>query len=180
MEIPDSERLKFRFLSRADSELFFQLDQDPEVMRYINGGKPSSREDIRDCYIPRLESYADQSRGWGLWGMEDLESDDFLGWILVRPMYFFDDQMRDDTDLELGWRLFQSAWGKGHATEGASAVMQALILQNACERFSAAALEGNAASIGVMKKLGMEFLKKEVYPDPLGEEFCVFYSRSAR
>ena len=87
MEIPDSARLKFHFMTDADAERFYQLDSDPEVMRYITG-RAMTREDIAAWYIPRLRQYADQNRGWGLWGMTTLEDHRYIGWILVRPMHF--------------------------------------------------------------------------------------------
>jgi len=37
------------------------------------------------------------------------------------------------------------------------------------------AVEGNIASINIMKKLGMTFLKKEIHKDPIWEEEVVYY-----
>lgn len=179
MEIPNSERLKFHFMTAADREKFYQLDSDPEVMRYVTG-RALTREDIDGWYLERLAAYSDQERGWGLWGMTTLCDEEYVGWILVRPMYFFMPDLRDDEDLELGWRLFRSKWGKGYATEGARAVMDALKKNKACGRFSASALKENAASVNMMKKLGMTFVKEEIYSDPhIEDQMCVFYSRPA-
>lgn len=179
MQIPNSERLKFHFMTAADEELFFQLDQDPEVMKYITRGRTMTRDDIENWYIPRLNKYANQLRGWGLWGMTRLDNDKYIGWILVRPMHFFEPELRDDDDLELGWRLFRDEWGKGYATEGANAVMESLRANEACSRFSALAIKENTGSTRVMQKLGMEFVKEELYVDPdpvLDDELCVLYS----
>ena len=177
MQIPNSQRLKFHFMTAADKKKFFELDQDPEVMHYITG-RTTTWEEIDSWYIPRLAKYADQETGWGLWGMTRLDNDKYIGWILVRPMNFFDER-RDDDDIELGWRLFRSEWGNGYATEGARAVMDALREHKACSRFSALAIKENAASTNVMKKLGMTFVTEEIHtePDPrLDDELCVLYS----
>lgn len=179
MDIRNSDRLRFHFMTAADEELFFQLDQDPEVMKYITRGRTMTREDIENWYIPRLGKYANQERGWGLWGMTRLQDDKYIGWILVRPMHFFEPERRDDDDLELGWRLFRDEWGKGYATEGALAVMDSLRANKACSRFSAIAIKENKASTNVMQKLGMTFVKEELYTDPdpvLDDELCVLYS----
>ena len=174
MQVPDSFRLRFHFMTAADAELFLQLDSDPEVMRYINGGKVSTPESIQDWYIPRLEKYADQDKGWGLWGASEKESGDFIGWILVRPMGFFGGE-RDDEDLELGWRFIREAWGKGYGTEAARAVMAALE-DNGYEKFTAYAMKENAASINIMQKIGMEFLREAPDPEDL-DLMLAYYSR---
>lgn len=176
MEIPPTERLHFRFLTAADTDLFFELDQDPEVMKYINGGFPSTRQTIADWYVPRLASYADQEKGWGLWGVFLAADDRFLGWILVRPMHFFTGQ-RDDRDLEIGWRFFRSTWGQGYATEAARAVAEQLEVTNACDRITAHAKKENAASVNVMQKLGMTFVREYEDPEAFGDKLCSVYSR---
>jgi len=37
--VPASQRLCYGLLSANDAELLFDVDQDEEVMRFINGGK---------------------------------------------------------------------------------------------------------------------------------------------
>ena len=54
-------------MSADDAELLYQLDQDPEVMRFITGGNPSSMEQINNILVPRMESYSNEQKGWGLW-----------------------------------------------------------------------------------------------------------------
>lgn len=175
LEIPNSERLRFELMTDVHADLLFELDQDPEVMRYINGGKPSSREEIETKYLPRMESYTTPEKGWGIWGVWILESSQFIGWILVRPMHYFDEG-RNDNDLELGWRFLRSSWGKGYATEASKAVMDAHE-KIGVPQFSALADEKNLGSINVMKKLGMEYEKTGLHRDPLGDAVVVYYTR---
>ncbi len=174
-KIENSERLQFELMTRKHADLLFELDQDPEVMRFINGGKPSTREEIETKYLPRMESYTTPEKGWGIWGVWLTQSNEFIGWILIRPMHFFD-EARNDDDLELGWRFKRSSWGKGYATEAAQAVVKALE-SNGVQQISALAVEKNGASINVMKKLGMEFVKTGLHKDPLGDAVLVHYSR---
>lgn len=177
MNIPDSDRLAYSLMNANDAELLFELDQDSEVMRFINGGKPTTRAEIDTVWIPRMKSYADPQKGWGLWKVLIQETDEFIGWILVRPMYFFTKQRNDD-NLELGWRLKQKAWGKGYATEAATAVMNELAAQKVASIFSAIADEENLASIGIMKKLGMEFVKTYLHEDATYTGDVVLYERN--
>lgn len=168
-------------MTRDDADALFELDQDTEVMRFINGGKMTSMEDILSVSIPRLESYADEAEGWGIWKVSlaapcDDFSSDYLGWVLVRPMDFFTDQPQYH-NLELGWRFKRATWGKGFGTEAAKAVMEAVSASDKITSVSALAIEGNLGSINIMKKLGMTFLKKEVHQDPLGDMELVFYQK---
>lgn len=174
MNIVPSARLSYKFMTKQDGKLLFDLDQDPEVMRFINGGKPSSMDTINNVFIPRMESYADQQKGWGLWQVNITESDEYIGWILVRPMNFFSDSP-EFTNLELGWRFFQSSWGKGYASEAALHIKNALAKNKALTHFSAIAEEDNLGSIAVMKKIGMSFVKRYLHKDPLFESQVVYY-----
>jgi RimJ/RimL family protein N-acetyltransferase len=98
-----------------------------------------------------------------------------IGWILVRPMDFFSDNPIWH-DIELGWRFFQSTWGKGYASEAAIQIQQALAKQPENKVFSAVAMHGNNGSVGVMKKMGMEYIKSYTHSDSqLGDLDVVLY-----
>jgi RimJ/RimL family protein N-acetyltransferase len=175
MEVKDSMRLSFALMDENDAELLFKLDQDPNVMRYINGGHMTTMEEVNEVFIPRMQSYTSPDKGWGLWKVLVKETNAFIGWILVRPMDFFNDKPAWD-DLELGWRFMKSAWGKGYGTEAAQQVVEALIELGGISKLSALAMEENSGSINIMKKLGMEYIKTDVCKDPLGDLQVVYYS----
>lgn len=174
MLIRDSERLSFSLMGPDDAQLLFELDQDVEVMRYINGGKMTTMQDVHDVFIPRMAQYTDKNKGWGLWKVCLSQSQEFIGWVLVRPMDFFNEQTQWD-NLELGWRFKRAAWGKGYATEAAQQIKSALIATQDISKLSAIAMPENKASIAIMKKLGMHYLKTDINKDPLGDEEVVFY-----
>ena len=48
----ETERLTLRRLVPDDVDAITALDADPAVMRYITGGLPTPREEIRDDYLP--------------------------------------------------------------------------------------------------------------------------------
>ena len=126
-----------------------------------------------DIYFPK---YANQEKGWGLWKVNIKETEEFIGWILVRPMDFFNDD--NDTqwhNLELGWRFKQSSWGKGYATEAANALVEQFALMPEYTCISAIAVKENLGSIAVMEKLGMRFVKEYMHSDPLGDIPAVYY-----
>src|SRR5215813_2583704 len=79
-----TDRLLLRDITEADAELLFDLDSDPEVMRYI-GPRPAPdaagyRERTRTVYVPV------QAHPWhGVRIVLDRASGEFLGWVFVRP-----------------------------------------------------------------------------------------------
>jgi RimJ/RimL family protein N-acetyltransferase len=174
MNIISSARLSYKLMTKEDGELLFQLDQDPEVMRFITGGNPSSMEQINNILVPRMESYSNEQKGWGLWQVNISSSNEYIGWILVRPMNFFSDSPEFD-NLELGWRFFQSSWGKGYASEAALHIKNTLAKNNDLKSFTAIAVENNLGSIAVMKKIGMSYVKSYLHKDPLFESQVVYY-----
>ncbi|GAA5213638.1 GNAT family N-acetyltransferase [Corallincola platygyrae] len=177
MKIENTERLALRMMDQNDGDYLFELDQDPEVMKYINGGKTTSREDVKNVFLPRLKAYTNTDKGWGLWMVTVLETGQYIGWVLVRPMDFFDDEKPTQWEnLELGWRFKRDSWGKGYGTEAAKAVVDGLKKQGSATRFSALAEEENAGSINIMTKLGMTFDKRDLCKDPLGDLEVVYYS----
>jgi len=174
MHINNSERLKFRLMNSDDAQALWELDQDPEVMKFLNGGTPTSLEAVNSTFIPRMEKYRDSDKGWGIWQVSDQVTDEYLGWVLIRPMSFFTDSPNFN-DLELGWRFFQSTWGKGYATEAAIAIKDAVVANSDVTHVSALAVADNLASVGVMKKMGMSFVRAYLHTDPIGDFDAVHY-----
>ena len=72
IQIPATERLQFSFITERDAELLYQLDHDPEVMKYLTSGRTSSKEQVINEFLPRLARYADQTLGHGLWLVSDV------------------------------------------------------------------------------------------------------------
>lgn len=179
MKITPSKRLSYRLMTSDDAQELFELDSDPAVMKYLNGGKPHSLEDIVDKWIPRMESYVNADKGWGIWRVARLDDNTFIGWILVRPMDFFTDAPKLN-DLEIGWRFKQASWGKGFATEAAMHIADSIERHSSnVTHFSAIADKENGGSIAIMKKMGMSFVKEELNEDPAFSSVDVVYYTKA-
>lgn len=94
LQVPATSRLSFRLMGEEDAQALFELDQDPEVMRYLNAGICTTMEQIEQRMLPRMLAYRDPKLGHGIWQVttradcEQLPSS-YIGWILVRPMGFF-------------------------------------------------------------------------------------------
>ncbi|SNY45794.1 Protein N-acetyltransferase, RimJ/RimL family [Arsukibacterium tuosuense] len=176
--IPPSPRLCFTLLTEQDAGLLFKVDQDEEVMRYLNGGKRTSMQQITEIFLPRMAQYRSPERGFGIWQVRRLEDNAYLGWVLIRPMGFNTNTPSND-ELEIGWRFMRPYWGQGYASEAAAAVAATVVARNpAVNYLSAVAMPDNAGSIGVMRKLGMQFIKRYLHQDALGEVDAVLYRKN--
>jgi RimJ/RimL family protein N-acetyltransferase len=88
------------------------------VMRYLTGGRPTPREEIRDQILPFHLAVYDRLDRLGTWAAESTATGEFLGWFHFPP-----GQDADITNIDLGYRLRRSAWNKGYATEGSRALI---------------------------------------------------------
>jgi RimJ/RimL family protein N-acetyltransferase len=156
-----TERLTLRALTAADAENLFELDADPAVMRFINGGKPTPREVIENETLPRL--LAEYGDGYGVWAAVERSTGTFIGWFSLRS------HERDRAKVELGYRLRRSAWGKGYATEGSQALVDKGFSELGAERIVATTMTVNTASRRVMEKVGLEYVRTfhETWPESI-------------
>ena len=155
----ESQRLRLRQFTPADADHLFHLDNDPEVMRYINGGTPTSRETIQNDILPGFCHY---DRHFGVWAAEAKTTGEFLGWFSLRPTN--DSQ----TESALGYRLNRTAWGQGYATEGAQALIDLSFTAWGLQRIVATTYEENLASRRVMEKAGMVLVRRfRITPDDI-------------
>ena len=150
----ETDRLVLRRFTEADVENLVELDSDPAVMRFITGGKPTSRDEIRNEVLPAFLAYYERYPGYGFWAAIEKSSGEFVGWFHFRPPK---DGRPDEP--ELGYRLRRSAWGKGYATEGSRALIQKGFTELGVERVFAETMAVNAASRRVMEKAGLRFVR---------------------
>ncbi|WP_397471609.1 GNAT family N-acetyltransferase, partial [Rheinheimera sp.] len=115
--------------------------------------------------------------GYGIWQVRRSVDNVYLGWVLIRPMGFNTATPSCD-DVEIGWRLKRGYWGRGYASEAAGAVADVVLANNPnIQSLSAIAMPDNAGSIGVMRKLGMQFIKRFMHRDALGDVDAVLYQK---
>ncbi|HSS36107.1 MAG TPA: GNAT family N-acetyltransferase, partial [Patescibacteria group bacterium] len=146
----ETERLILRRFTPDDVDLVTGLDADPAVMRYINGGRPTPRDEIRDDYLPWWLAYYERGDRYGFWAAIERQTGAFLGWFHLRPL---PDDPQDEP--ELGYRLMGSAWGHGYATEGSRALVRKAFTELGARRVYATTMVVNVGSWRVMEKAGL-------------------------
>lgn len=147
----ETDRMFFRQFRDADARLLFELDSDPEVMRFITKGKPTPLARIQSEFIPKFLDYYRRTPPQGFWAAHLRESGSFIGWFHLRP-----DKI-SAAEMELGYRLQRSVWGRGLATEGSKALLSKSFNEWGYEKVCARTLADNAASRRVMEKAGLCF-----------------------
>lgn len=151
----ETDRIVLRPFTAADVDPVFALHDDPDVMRFINGGRPTSREVIRTRDLPRLSRDYPCWGTRGYWAAELRDSGTFLGWFEFRPL-----ADHSPSVVELGYRLNRLAWGQGLATEGSRSLIKKGFVDLGVERVTANTMAVNMRSRRVMEKAGMSFVRK--------------------
>jgi RimJ/RimL family protein N-acetyltransferase len=151
----ETERLTLRRFTDADAGNLYNLDSDPEVMRYLTGGEGTPRQVIETEILPLFTTYDERFPGFGFWAAMEKACGDFAGWFSFRPKV-----EGDPREVGLGFRLRQAAWGQGYATEGARALIRLGFTELGVERVSATTYEDNLASRRVMEKAGLTLTRR--------------------
>jgi RimJ/RimL family protein N-acetyltransferase len=153
-----TDRLTLRRFTEADEDNLFELNSDPEVMRFLTGGEPTPREVVRTAIIPVFLGYYERFEEFGFWAAVEIATGQFLGWFHFRPPLKDKDMPAgwdEDGVAELGYRLRRSAWGKGYATEGSRALIDKGFTEFGMRRVVAETMAGNWGSRRVLEKSGL-------------------------
>lgn len=164
----ETDRLVLRRFTEDDVDHLVELDSDPQVMHFINGGRPTPRAEIETDFLPAFLAYYERFAGYGFWAAVEKSSGRFVGWFHFRPA-----KAASPNEVELGYRLRRSAWGKGYATEGSRALIDKSFAELGVERVVAYTMVVNVASRRVMEKAGLRFVRTfhQPWPDYIeGEE----------
>ncbi|MCT7977466.1 GNAT family N-acetyltransferase [Laspinema olomoucense] len=156
----ETERLILRYFNKTDAHHLLELDSDPAVMRYINGGIPSNLADV-EALLDRILDYYEKYENFGFWATHEKVSGEFIGWFHFYPVttnpFGIPENLFREGETSLGYRFRQSSWGKGYGTEGARSLRNKGFNEWEVERIIAWALPANQASIRVMEKVGLKF-----------------------
>ena len=160
----ETDRIVLRAFTTADTDHLLALDNDPEVVRFINGGRPTSREAIGTRVLPRLLHDYPCWETRGYWAAQGKTTGTFLGWFEFRPL-----DEHSPAVVELGYRLHRSAWGHGYATEGSRALIHKGFADLGVERVTANTMAVNTRSRRVMEKSGLSFVRDFTgdWPEPI-------------
>jgi ribosomal-protein-alanine N-acetyltransferase len=147
-----TKRLTLRHFHILDAKPMYQIFGDPEVMHFGDGVQTKEWVDVwlRTC----LEHYY-QTWGFGPYAVVEKSSQNVIGYC---GLFFFPD-VNGQPEVEIGYRLARSAWGRGYATEAAGAVRDFAFNGLGLKQLIAMIDPANIASIRVAEKIGMHYEK---------------------
>jgi len=151
----ETPRLLLREFREEDAPYFFDLNEDPEVVRYTGDPPFASLEDARR-FLKDYDQY--EKYGYGRWavlikGQSQGGPPAWAGWCGLKYI-----PELDETDI--GFRFFRRYWGRGYATESARACLEYGFGQLGLKQVVGRVMKDNKASIRVLEKIGMEFWKE--------------------
>ena len=146
----ETERLILRRFTEADLGNLVELNGDPDVMHFLNGGKPTPREFVEAIILPRILQQYERFDDFGTWAAIEKSTGEFLGWLHFRPSHGVSPE-----EVELGYRLRKAAWGKGYGTEGSRALIRKGFTELGVQRVVASTYSENIGSRRVMEKSGL-------------------------
>jgi RimJ/RimL family protein N-acetyltransferase len=159
----ETERLILRPPAREDFEPWCAWSADPEAMRHLGGvmGPPLVWRSLRGM-----------AGGWALDGfsMFSVIEKATGRWVgRLGPW-----QPHDWPGTEVGWGLVREAWGKGYATEGATAAIDWAFDHLGWTEVIHTIVPENVNSQGVAKRLGSTVLRDGWLPAPINAATVVW------
>ena len=146
-----TERLVLRPVTADDHAALLAHWTQPEVRRFLFDGAALSAAEVAETIEESIGHFA--ARGFGIWLIElgagglAGTAAGLVGTAGLRPL--------EESGLEIFYSLAPGAWGHGYATEAARAVMEYGLGALGLPEVLAEVDEGNAASVAVVKRLGM-------------------------
>ena len=146
----ETHRLRLRRFTSDDLNKLCAIHSDPDVMRYMGKGRPESVDQVQatlNKFLAHWEQY-----GFGRWAVTDKASDELIGWCGLS-------HLENTDDVEIGYGIAKSSWGKGLTSESGAAVIKWGFEDLGLDRIVGVAWPDNIASRRVMERLGLKFVK---------------------
>jgi RimJ/RimL family protein N-acetyltransferase len=148
-----TERLVLRPVTRDDHPALLAHWTLPDVRRFLFDGAPLSSAEVAETIEESIGDFA--AHGYGIWlielgsgtGSGPRPGPGQVGTAGLRPL--------EESGLEIFYSLAPGVWGHGYATEAARAVVEYALGSLGLPEVLAEVDEGNAASVAVVKRLGM-------------------------
>jgi RimJ/RimL family protein N-acetyltransferase len=174
-----SHRLYLRQATPEDVDVFFAMDRDPEVMRFIADGATTTDVEVTRAGLGRVIAAYARRPGLGLWVCCLLDGTP-VGWFALKPCRLSFPAPEAPVGappppmehIELGYRLLRCHWGQGYATEMASELLHHGFCGLGLGRIIAVCKPANLASSHVLLKAGFSYEGRGYYNTSLVDVYA--------
>lgn len=153
----DTERLILRAWRARDAGAHRRLVTDPRVIPTL--GRPPSAA-VSRTVIGRQNGLL-STHGYCFWAIEERATHAFVGWCGFQP-----GRAPLAGEVEIGWSLLPSRWGRGYAREAAEASIAWAWRRTRLPSIVATTTPGNVRSWSLMERLGMGRLADRDFDHP--------------
>ncbi len=167
MVILETERLYLRELTPEDSEDFYLLNKDTEVIKYTGDVAFESIESAR-IFLENYDHY--KKYNLGRWVVINKSDNKFLGWCGLKYSEYIN-------EYDIGFRFFIKYWNKGYATESAKACINLGFNRFGISEIVGRVMSKNTSSIRVLEKIGLTYFKDFDFE---GEEGYIYKIKNSR
>lgn len=156
MSILRSERLTLRPYTLDDVDFVFDMYARWDVQQFL--GRTPRVLESRDEAAERIRVWAALDHPvYGVWLILDTATGERLGTALLKELPASGTDGSPSGDTEVGWHLHPDAWGRGIASEAATAVL-AHAARHGISPVLAVVYPENVASQRVAERIGMRAL----------------------
>jgi [ribosomal protein S5]-alanine N-acetyltransferase len=150
MTVFKTERLDLRKFQTDDASFFYEMNSDPEVIKYTGDVNFESVEAARQ-FIENYDHYS--KHGYGRWTVVLRKTGEPIGFCGLK-------NHPEEGYVDLGYRFIKSEWGKGFATEASLACLFFGFQEYGLTEIVGRTAKANPASVRVLEKIGMKFWKE--------------------
>ena len=155
----ETERLMLRWPEPRDRAALHAMWADPRVMADLGPVKDAAAS---DATLAKHDGY--HGKGLGFWAVERRDTPGAIGFCGLKPGA---ENTPIAGTLEIGWMLAADHWGQGYALEAARASLAYGWARTDAARIVAITAACNAASQGLMARLGMAAVAGGEFEHPL-------------
>lgn len=156
-----TKRLYLRESTVEDAALAYELNLDPEVIRYTGDPAFVSVAEAKE-FLSEYKAF--DKHKMGRWYVFLKADDTFIGWCGLK-------YHEDTNEVDLGYRLLKKYWNRGYATEASSACLEYGFETLRIPMIYAQADMRNKASIKVMQKIGMSYVRNIDFEEDPGVRY---------
>jgi ribosomal-protein-alanine N-acetyltransferase len=147
-------RLTLRPFTLLDAEPLYRILSIPGVLDYFPSSDAPDLERVKILVQRQIDHWADHGFGW--WAVETNTNGGLIGWSGLQYLPEMD-------EIEIGYLLSKSYWGRGLATESATYGLDFGFKTLNIQEIIGIVHPENFASQKVLEKIGLKFQERTKY-----------------